>query len=201
MLKLDLNANYPSLWRNTLEKGKFWKWAKLSVNLVHHPEQREKLIHSRKLALVTEMKILSVMHRDQPLVESLLHAISVGATPKMEKLFISLGPWNIDASLLSRAVIKVEDCRVKYGSHHLEAIFTAIIQSQDLAIKRLTMEFSSAEVSADVMTAAAVRLEGLYLGRVTPAQVEELLTRLANNQDIKLKVFEFGCFNPGPTTS
>ena len=130
------------LWRETLDKGKFWKWARLSVNPSSHPEQKETLIHSSKLAIIREIWIEGPL--DKPLTEAVLQAISDGATPQLETLYINGAVEDgvdIDAGVVSRAVIKVENCWIEYGHHRqLEAIFNAVIQSTDLTLKQLTFE-------------------------------------------------------------
>ena len=138
--------------------------------------------------------------QDKPLFESVLQAISEGSTPKLEELRISLRginlPWDaaldIDAGLLSRAVVKVETCVIVGGhSRQQEAIFTAISQSQDLVLKRLDASHVGAG-SPVVIAAAALKLEGLSLDWSTAAQVEEVLTRLGNTEGSKLRELWFG---------
>lgn len=197
------NASQVSrLWRNTLDKGKFWKWSKLRVNLAIHPEQKEMLIHSTKLAVVPRIVIAEL---DKPLVESVLQAITDGATPRLEELHITLrvdnGHWDnavdIDPDLLSQAATKVETCTIASGYHRqLETILIAIIQSQELPLKRLNLQYPPDDpVSPYVLAAAAVKLEGLFLGCCTPTQAEELLLRLAKTEDSKLILFEINSWD------
>ena len=178
--------------------GKFWKWSTLTVNLAIHPEQKQMLIHSSRLAVVPKMVISEL---NKSLVESLLQAITEGATPRLRVLEITLrvknGPLDdavdIDAGLLSRAVAKVEWCWIHGGNlSQMEAVFSAIIQSQDLALKHLRHEPAVQDLSPDVMAAAAVKLEGLALCHSTEAQVAEVLTRLGTTQDSKLRVLKLG---------
>ena len=155
------------------------------------------LVHSMRLAVVPQMVINEL---NKPLVESLLQAISDGATPKLKELTLWVNAVDIDAGLLSRAVLKVETCWILGGNlSQMEAVFSAIIQSQNLALKKLrhtSFSFPNPPavpgVSPDVMAAAAVKLEGLELFRSTEAQVVEVLTRLATTPDTKLRDLQFG---------
>ena len=142
--------------------------------------------------------MIYVRGQDKPLFEeSVLQAVSEGATPKLEVLqILHRFPWDaalaIDADLLSRAVVKVETC-VIVGGHcrQQEAIFTAISQSQDLVLKRLETTHVEAGSPA-VIAAAAPKLEGLSRDCSTAAQVEEVLTKLATTEDSKLRDLWFG---------
>ena len=152
------------------------------------------MIHSRKLAVVRYIKLFE---EDKPLVESVLQAISEGATPKLEFLDINLSLYyalDIDAGLLSRAVIKVNGgCGIVDGhSGQLEAIFSAIIQRQDVALKGLVVHSNAVKsVSPGIIASAAVKLESLYL-HSNQAQVEEVLIRLAAAEDSNLRELHLG---------
>ena len=170
------------------------------------------LVHSRKLAVASEILI---NEEDKPLVESLLQAITEGATPKLKVLLITLrvnnGPLDlavdIDSGLLSRAVVKVNFICWIQGGHRtqMEAVFTAIIQSQDLALKtlvRTSLPYTSAiqEVSPDVMAAAVVKLKGFVQDRSTEDQVVEVLTRLGTTPDSKLRDLKLNFLQPNFST-
>ena len=159
------------------------------------------LIHSMRLAVVPQMVIWEF---NKPLVESVLQAITEGATPRLKVLLIRLrlniGSYgtsdnavDIDAGLLSRAVVKVEWCWIHGGNlSQMEAVFSAIIQSQDLSLKHLKHDPAVQGLSPDVMAAAAVKLEGLSLSQSTEAQVVEVLTRLGTTPDSKTAILELG---------
>merc|ERR550517_1190310 len=102
------------VWRDALhsDTSKAWQWARLSVDLSKFPEQEQDLLSSRKLTVLSQMRI---RHGTKFLVDSVLRAISEGTTRKLKTLDVSCRLDSIDAILLSRAAVKVEDFTILGG--------------------------------------------------------------------------------------
>ena len=193
---MNYNVNHRRLWRDTLDARKFWKWARLVINLNNFPEQEmeliQSLIKSRKMALVTEIKIGGAT---KLVVESVLRAVIEGTTTNLKALYVNLeeGQGSTDAALLSRAALKVETFSIsgEQGSQ-VQAIITAVTESDVLTLKNLDLGLGSlADVSPDILGIAAVKLETLSGGgSVSSAQFEEILTRLAATEESKLEKLE-----------
>lgn len=144
------------------------------------------LIRSRKFALVTEIKIAGAT---KLVAESVLRAVIEGVTTKLKTLHVE-GQDSTDAALLSRAALRVENFSVTGAkASQVQDIFTAVSETTDLALKNLDLGGFGclAEVSPDILGLASVKLETLRGGRVSSAQIEEILTRLSITGESKLR--------------
>ena len=85
------------------------------------------------------------------MVESVLEDVSEGQVERLEILYSI--PTNTDAALLAQAVTKVKNCVIYDGqSGQLEAIFSAVSEGPDIAIKSLTIDGQGvAQVSPDIL--------------------------------------------------
>ena len=130
-------------------------------------------------------------------VESVLRAVIEGTTPNLKTLHVHLeeGPDSTDAALLSQAALKVEKFSVT-GSQasQVQAILTAVSQSEDIALKDLHLGddpddfIDLSGVSPDILGRAAVKLETLTgRARLSSAQLEEIFTRLATTGQSQLR--------------
>ena len=103
------------------------------------------------------------------MVDSVLESVGVRKS-QVEKLAIDLSriPATIDATLLSQAVTKVRECRIRSGQPgQLETILGAVSEAQDLALKTLRLGLGVVQVSPDNLGMAAVKLNSLVLGVAT----------------------------------
>ena len=108
----------------------------------------------------------------------------------VDSVLEAVHPATIDAALLSQAVTKVGECQISYGQPgQLEAILGAVSEAQDLALKTLFLGGGVVQVSPELLGTAAVKLTRLEVGDVTSGQVGEILTRVAVNEDSKLREF------------
>ena len=127
------------------------------------------------------------------MVDAVLEAVSEG---KCRRFNINLFqvPDTIDAALLSRAVTRVHDCQVYGGlAAQKQAILAAVVESQDLALNTLRMGHGNIGlISADIMAAAAVKLNTFGVRGPTTTQLGEIMTRLATTEDTKLRRLELG---------
>ena len=156
-----------------MDSGKFWRWARLVLNISPHLEQHDEqeliqsLVSSRRFAIVPELRI---GHGSKFLVEAVLKAVCEGTTSKLKSLFIWNTQGSTDAALLSRASVKVEKFTLRSeqtSKMQLQFILTAVVESGDLALKTLDLGYKNnlAGISPEILGGAAMRLETL---RVRP---------------------------------
>lgn len=80
---------------------------------------------------------------------------------------------------------RVQDCKIIGGlGAQKQAILAAVVESQDLALNTLRLGHGNIGlISADIMAAAAVKLNTFSVRAPTTAQLGEILTRLAATED------------------
>ena len=162
-----------------------WKWARLCVDFTLHPDQREALGHSRKAAVVPDIKIeFGTKH----MVESVLEAVHQGQLEKLE-LHLTNIPTSVDWGLLSRAVTKAQKCWIFEGKPgQLKTILRGVVNTPDTTLKNLILRgHELEEVCPSMLARAAVRLDTLCLGACCSAQFGEIITRLASTENSKLR--------------
>ena len=122
-------------------------------------QQTLDLIRSRKLLIMSEIKIDGAA---KLVVESVLRAVIEGTTSQLKTLHVRFVPDSTDVALLSQAALKVEKFSVT-GSQasQVQAVLTAVSQSEDLALKDLhlgdDLDFIDLRgVSPDILARAAV---------------------------------------------
>ena len=182
-------------WRDVFRSdsaGKYWKWARLCVDLSKYPHQSQDLINSRIIRIVPEISIQSA---GQNILEWLLESIMDGETAKLKKLNISNTCWalnNIDSGLLSSAVLKLQDCRI-FGARpgQQRAIFAGIKDSTNTSLRHLDLGFTVLQVPSDIVAEVAMKLEKL-VARLSTLQLKAVLTRLAATKDSRLRRLRFG---------
>ena len=168
----------------------------LRVSKQERPDQKDKLATSRKLGVFTD---IGINDATKPMAEAVFRAFIEG---QVRRSYINLTqiPNTIDTTLLSQAVTRVASCQIIGGkAAQLQAILTAVLQSEDLALKSLNMSTGQlAQVSADLVTGAAVKLNS-FVGNFTAAHIGEILTRLATTAETKLRRFYIGMeYGTGP---
>ena len=144
---------------------------------------------SRKLGVVTD---IGINDATKPMAEAVLRAFIEG---QVRRSYINLTqiPNTIDTTLLSQAVTRVARCDLIGGkAAKLQAILTAVLQSEDLALKRLQPSHGQlAQVSVDLVAGAAMKLNS-FVGNFTAAHLGEILTKLATTADPKLRELYIG---------
>ena len=186
------------LWyERVLSDAKYWQWARLHVDQRRYPNQKKYLLNSRLRSLVPE--IWFYRFADLDLAKSLLESIRDGVTPQLKKLTITVSSgWdlvNINPSLVSSAVLKLEECIIFSGGQHVKAIFkcyqailTGIRDSTNSRLRHLHLDlgYGIHTVSPDLVAEAAMKLETLRAILSSP-QLEAIITRLADTQDSRLR--------------
>lgn len=180
-------------WRAILEdaSGKFWKWAVLQSDRIKSTEDREKFLQASRLPLVSEFRIGS--GTEVWILSALLEGIADGITVRLKKLELNI-VGAVCPSLMSRAVLKLEECLIYGGqSAQLQAILTGIQDSTNTSLKSLTLGSRSLpaplpQVAPGILAGAAVKLEELDIwSQLSSVQLEVIFTRIAGSQDSKLR--------------
>ena len=159
---------------------------------VKYPSQSGDLLDSKMFSIISEIRISS--RTSTNIVRSLLQAISQGDTPKLKKLTIWKSLYYVDPTLVSRAVLQLQEFVIFGGySAHLQAILAGIQDTTNTGLRSLSVFSSSHQVSPEVLAGAAVKLERLesswaYLSSV---QLEAILTRSAGAPDSKLRKISY----------
>ena len=124
-------------------------------------------------------------------VVSLLKFIRDGVTVNLKKLTIGDGSLNnINPGLVSRALLKLQDCII-YGAQpgQVQAIFAGIKDSASISLRNLDLIYQDLELAPDMVAGVAMKLETLK-ARFSSAQVEAIITRLAASEDSRLRQLE-----------
>ena len=185
------------LWyERVLSDAKYWQWARLRVDQWKYPNQKKDILNSGLLSLVPEIWISPFADRN--LAKSLLESIRDGVTAQLKKLSITIRDGRyinpIDPSLVSSAVLKLEECIIFSGGQHVKAIFkyyrailTGIRDSTNSRLRHLHLIGGVYTVAPDLVAAAAMKLETFRASLLYRAQVEAIITRLADTQDSRLR--------------
>lgn len=178
-------------WSETIRSEKFWSWARLRVDLSQHPEQRETLLKSKLISLVEEMVICR--DTDKNITEALLGRIMDGVTLQLKRLTTWDSLINIEANLISSAILQLQECGIQgqlvLSNLQAQAILTKIATVPDSKLRQLVLDCSVDQVAPDIWGEAAVKLEILE-ARPTSLQLEAVLIRVAATQDSRLKRLE-----------
>ena len=133
------------------------------------------------------------------MVESVLRAVIEGTTSQLKTLHVRFVLDFTDAALLSQAALKVEKLSVTatgFKASQVQAVLTAVSQSEDIALKDLRLDDDPDDpdfidlrgVSPDILGRAAIKLQSLVGDLLlSSAQLEEILTRLATTGESQLR--------------
>ena len=188
------NVNPCRLWRDTIlsDSGKFWRWAQLRVDPGLYPSQAEDLLSSSLLYLVPEIVISPSTSPD--VVMPLLEAVSEGKTPKLKKLNIRCLALNrIDSTLVSRAVVQVQECVITGVRFHLWNILDRIATAQESKLRELAFhgDVGMFGTNPSTLAEALVKLKsiGYDLGSLdlSSGQINSLFSQIRDSQDLRLK--------------
>ena len=182
------------------DSGKFWRWAKLCVDVYQFPSQAADLLTSGVLYLVPEICLSSTIGPGNANVESLLRAISEGKTPLLKELAGSVFSHplaHVSPGILAGAAVNLEGLRAGLSSLQLEAILTRIARSQDSKLRKLKWGYHQ-QISGfdpDILAEAIVKLEKaeFWGGRMTAEQINAILTMLGGNMQGRLKEIKIVC--------
>ena len=172
------------LWRETLlsNSRKFWKWAVLRVG------PGRDILDSRILYIVPEIKISYSASRD--VLSSVLKAIREGETPHMKKMTIHTDLRYIDPTLVSSAVLQLEECVITDGQRsQLEAIITSIAETGESKLKELVFRGNGEIYALDprIVAEALVKLKTIgYDLKLSHGQVKKVFSRIRASQDLRL---------------
>ena len=128
------------------------------------------------------------------MVRPLLEAISEGETPKLKKLNIRCLALNrIDSTLVSRAVVQVQECVITGGRFHLWDILDRIATAQESKLRELAFHGDVGMFGMDPrnLSEALVKLKsiGYDLGSLdlSSGQINSLFSQIRDSQDLRLK--------------
>ena len=114
-------------WRNAFRSdsaGKYWRWARLRVNLSKYPDQEQDLINSRIIRIVPK---ISIQRADHNILVWLLESIRDGETVQLKKLCISEKVLHVTPEIVAGAAMKVETLHAYVCSPELEAVLEAVL--------------------------------------------------------------------------
>ena len=180
------------LWRETIlsDSGKFWRWAQLRVDSSLYPSQADDLLNSSLFYIVPEIRISPGSRPD--VVGSLLEAISEGETPRLKKLNLRcLAVKRINPSLVSRAVLQVQECVITDGGfRHLWAILNRIATAEESNLRELAFhgDVEIGRMDPGTLAEALVKLKtiGYDLCSLSLGQINSLFSRIRDSQDLRL---------------
>lgn len=128
------------------------------------------------------------------MVESVLWTLSMQKF-SMEELVLDLDriTGTIESTLITQSITKVRKCQL-FGVQpgQLEIILGAVSEDLNLSLNTIYLGGSGVvHVSPKILAEAAVKLTRLDLCDCTSGQIEAILTRLANTEEIKLCKLNF----------
>ena len=193
------------LWRDTIlsDSGKFWRWARLRVDLDQYPSQTGDLLTSRMVYIVPEIRISPRIGLD--IVESLLEVVIQGMSLQLKKITVCYSSGSLDQlspDILARAAVKVERLKLLSmpSSVQLEAILISIAGSQDSQLRKLTCSGQSRHISGmdpEILSRALVKLEtvgDLFLWvRLSPGQYLALFSRISKSPNLRMTELQLYC--------
>ena len=170
-------------WWSLVEQPRYWRWAETRLTRANFGKK----FRSRRLRNIGSVRTdLSEV--------------------QMRKLLLSLGDWrlrrlavsyinlsSVSPQLLCSALVKLETlelCLCRLTKDQVRAVFTSIADCEDLALSRLSINFSDlTSVPGPVLARAVVRLKSvnLWLCRLTTGQVTTLLTTILQTNNLTLE--------------
>ena len=177
-------------------RAKYWKWARLRVDPSHFPGQGQVLLGSRIISLVTEIWISGA---DDHLMDLFLRSVEAGVTVELKKLTIDdegVYVGSIEPGLLSRAVLKLQDCTIHGVQLVQQEAIIAAISNSVTSLRRLKLFLSRpgsevSQMAPDIVVGAAMKLEGLTV-RLSSPQMEAVLAGISNSTITSLRYLDLG---------
>ena len=103
-------------------------------------------------------------------------------------------PSTVPPDVFAAALVRVEVAEVDLSEDHSLVLFEKIASTEDIKLKRLSINHDLSDISPDILAEAVVRLEeiNMWNTELIPDQVQSIFNEIANCENLKLTNLDIG---------